>query len=134
MDHLRKTAKIDVALQTKPIYGQDPDLVDFKFLYMHGRGNFTLTPQAIKNFLRAKGAVTHHRPDGSNTQFAMLALWVARRHGMPVDEAYRCSRAERLEQDALRALAVPFAVEDALPGTEIESAGSNGNDHLVPHR
>jgi hypothetical protein len=49
MDHLRKTAKMDVALQTKPIYGQDPDLVDFKFLYMHGRGNFTLPPQAIKN-------------------------------------------------------------------------------------
>src|SRR5438132_1905378 len=49
MDHLRKTAQIDVTLHTKPIYGQDPDLVDFKFLYMHGRGNFTLTPQAIKN-------------------------------------------------------------------------------------
>jgi len=25
--------------------------------------------------------------DGSNTQFAMLALWVARRHGLPVDDA-----------------------------------------------
>lgn len=27
--------------------------------------------------------------DNSNTQFAMLALWVARRHGLPVDEALR---------------------------------------------
>lgn len=26
------------------------------------------------------------RGDNSNTQFAMMALWVARRHGMPVDE------------------------------------------------
>jgi hypothetical protein len=49
MDHLRKTAKLDVALQTKPIYGQDPDIVDYKFLYMHGRGGFTLPTQAIKN-------------------------------------------------------------------------------------
>jgi hypothetical protein len=27
--------------------------------------------------------------DNSNTQFAMLALWVARRHGMPVDRAFQ---------------------------------------------
>jgi hypothetical protein len=29
------------------------------------------------------------RPDNSNTQFALLALWVARRHGFPVDTALR---------------------------------------------
>jgi hypothetical protein len=49
MDHLRKRAKLDVALQTKPIYASDPDLMDFRFLYMHGRGNFTMSPEAIKN-------------------------------------------------------------------------------------
>ena len=49
MDHLRKTAQLDVALQTKPIYANDPDLVDFKFLYMHGRGKFTLSPDSVKN-------------------------------------------------------------------------------------
>jgi hypothetical protein len=27
------------------------------------------------------------RPDNSNSQFALLALWVARRHGLPVDNA-----------------------------------------------
>lgn len=49
MDHLRKTAQLDVALQTKAISATDPDLVDFKFLYMHGRANFTLSPDAVKN-------------------------------------------------------------------------------------
>jgi hypothetical protein len=29
------------------------------------------------------------RPDNSNTQFAALALWVARRHGFPVDNSLR---------------------------------------------
>src|SRR5262249_45899420 len=28
-----------------------------------------------------------HIDDNSNTQFAILALWVGRRHGMPVDQA-----------------------------------------------
>jgi hypothetical protein len=49
MDHLRKAAQLDVALQTKAISANDTDLVDFKFVYMHGRGNFTLSPDAVKN-------------------------------------------------------------------------------------
>jgi hypothetical protein len=49
MNHVHKTAQIDVAMQTKPIYATDPDLMNFKFLYMHGRGNFTLTPEAVRN-------------------------------------------------------------------------------------
>ena len=49
MDHLRKTKGLDVDLQTKPIYGNDPNLADFKFLYMHGRGHFSFTPEAAKN-------------------------------------------------------------------------------------
>jgi hypothetical protein len=47
--NLRKQAQLDVALQTKPIYASDPDLMDFKFLYMHGRGNFNFSPEAVKN-------------------------------------------------------------------------------------
>jgi hypothetical protein len=31
------------------------------------------------------------RPDNSNSQFALLALWVSRRHGFPVDDALRSS-------------------------------------------
>jgi hypothetical protein len=49
MDHLRKTSQLDVALQTKAIAAADPDLVDFKFLYMHGRANFAFSPEAVKN-------------------------------------------------------------------------------------
>jgi len=49
MDHLRKTARIDVSLQTKAIYGTDPDLVDYKFVYMHGRGAVNLPANAIAN-------------------------------------------------------------------------------------
>jgi hypothetical protein len=49
MDSLRKRAKLDVTLQTKPIYATDPDLTDYRFLYMHGRGNFTLSPEGLKN-------------------------------------------------------------------------------------
>jgi hypothetical protein len=48
--HLREKARLDVTLQTKPIYPHDPDLADFRFLYMHGRGNFTFqAPKAIEN-------------------------------------------------------------------------------------
>ncbi|HLJ94323.1 MAG TPA: DUF4159 domain-containing protein [Gemmataceae bacterium] len=49
MDHLRKSAQLDVTLQTKAVYANDPDLVDFKFLYMHGRANFVFSPEAVKN-------------------------------------------------------------------------------------
>jgi hypothetical protein len=49
MDHLRKRAKLDVALQTKPIYANDPDLMDYRFLYMHGRGSFTFSEESVKN-------------------------------------------------------------------------------------
>jgi hypothetical protein len=47
-------------------------------------------PQEIQNQLnqvaRNRGAV-QLSGDNSNTQFAVLALWVARRHGLPVDTA-----------------------------------------------
>jgi hypothetical protein len=49
MDHLHKTAGLDVVMDTQPIYGTDPNLPDYRFLYMHGRGNFVLSPEAIKN-------------------------------------------------------------------------------------
>lgn len=48
MDQLRKKAHLDVALQTKPIYASDPDLLDFRFLYMHGRGPFLFTDEAVR--------------------------------------------------------------------------------------
>lgn len=44
------------------------------------------TPEMIK---RVKKIAPNYQTamDNSNTQFAMLALWVARRHGVPVDDA-----------------------------------------------
>jgi Domain of unknown function (DUF4159) len=49
MDHLHKHVGFDVALQSKAIYASDPDLADYKFLYMHGRGAFGLEDAALKN-------------------------------------------------------------------------------------
>jgi hypothetical protein len=58
-------------------------------------------PDEVRPLLRAaeKPQALAYLPDGSNTQFAMLALWVARRHGVPVDEALlRTVRAFRRAQ------------------------------------
>jgi hypothetical protein len=49
MADLRKTARMNVALQTEAVASTDPNLVDFKFLYMHGRGDFTISHAGIKN-------------------------------------------------------------------------------------
>jgi hypothetical protein len=48
-----------------------------------------LFPQIRKQIEKLKTADIdrNHGGDNSNTQFAMLALWVARRHGLPVDDA-----------------------------------------------
>jgi hypothetical protein len=40
MRELRDKAKLDVALQAEEVYPDRPEVVDFKFLYMHGRGEF----------------------------------------------------------------------------------------------
>src|SRR5215211_4023350 len=40
----------------------------------------------------------------------------------------------RLEDHALGSLAIPFAVEDALPGTQIESSRGHRDDDLVAQR
>jgi hypothetical protein len=49
LDHLHKQDQLDVDLRTKPLYAADPALPDFRFLYLHGRGNFTLSEAGIKN-------------------------------------------------------------------------------------
>ena len=40
---------MNVALQTEAISATDPNLVDFKFLYVHGCADFKISPQGIKN-------------------------------------------------------------------------------------
>jgi hypothetical protein len=49
MDHMRKQAGLDVALQTQPVRATDENLSDYRFLYMHGRGTFSLSPEGIQN-------------------------------------------------------------------------------------
>ncbi len=40
---------MNVSLQTEAISATDPNLVDFKFLYMHGRADFRISPAGAKN-------------------------------------------------------------------------------------
>jgi hypothetical protein len=49
MSHLRKNSQLDVVLRPKGVFTDDKDLADFKFLYMHGRGRFSLTEAEITN-------------------------------------------------------------------------------------
>jgi hypothetical protein len=48
MDYLHKQIGIDVALQTKLIDPADPNLADWRFLYMHGRGAFGISDAGMK--------------------------------------------------------------------------------------
>jgi hypothetical protein len=54
LSHVHKLAGVDVALQTEPVPTEKDGkvdlqgLVDFKFLYMHGRGDFTYPPEQLK--------------------------------------------------------------------------------------
>jgi len=52
MIHLRKEAKLDVALQTDTVSITQPALFSYKFLYMHGRKRFQYGDADLKN-LRA---------------------------------------------------------------------------------
>ena len=48
MTEMRKLG-VDVALQTQELALNHPDLTDFRFLYMHGRHDFSLGDQELKN-------------------------------------------------------------------------------------
>ncbi|MBL8796606.1 MAG: DUF4159 domain-containing protein [Planctomycetia bacterium] len=39
---LRKTARMDVALQAQELYPDDKDILNYKFLYLHGRDQFSI--------------------------------------------------------------------------------------------
>ncbi len=54
-----------------------------------------LHPEVAKYFLAVRQSIRNGRPggvagegDNSNTQFGLIALWVATRHGMPADDAF----------------------------------------------
>lgn len=45
MDYVRKQWDLDVILQTRPLTLGDPNLPNYKFLYMHGRREFTIVSE-----------------------------------------------------------------------------------------
>ncbi|HMP04611.1 MAG TPA: DUF4159 domain-containing protein, partial [Gemmatales bacterium] len=45
MTHVKSKHGVDVVLQPKPLMLGDPSLTNFKFLYMHGRSGFQLSPE-----------------------------------------------------------------------------------------
>src|SRR3990167_8620961 len=49
MDHLRKTAGVDVALKTEEMPIFHKNIVDFKFVYMHVRNPFSIPPEELVN-------------------------------------------------------------------------------------
>ncbi len=49
MDQLRKTAGVDVALKTEEMPIFHKSIVDFKFVYMHGRNPFSIPPEELVN-------------------------------------------------------------------------------------
>lgn len=42
MAHLKQTARLDAALQTQELSAGDKDLLNYRFMYMHGRGDFDI--------------------------------------------------------------------------------------------
>jgi hypothetical protein len=49
LSHLHKLAGLDVSLKTEALPVYHESVVDFKFLYMHGRGDFTFPDGQLKN-------------------------------------------------------------------------------------
>jgi hypothetical protein len=52
MLHLRRHARLDVALNAEEKKPADEDLADYRFLYMHGRGEFTFTDEEVDRLRR----------------------------------------------------------------------------------
>lgn len=49
MDHMRKFAALDVVLKTEEMQVFSPNIRDFKFLYLHGRGKFRFAQEEMEN-------------------------------------------------------------------------------------
>jgi hypothetical protein len=52
MQHLNKKLGLDVSIQTQEMQLGDKDLLNYKFMYMHGRGEFTFADRDLR-FLKA---------------------------------------------------------------------------------
>src|SRR3989441_8327426 len=118
------------------------------------RGSRAARPRAAARTAapRRGGARRRPRRPGCGRRSAHRAAWgygdrCAQTHVRPVYycantvnvrpravKGRRDSFAHHLDDHALLALAVPFAVEHPLPGAAVERAAGNGDDHLVPDR
>jgi hypothetical protein len=78
MDTLRKPPlSFDVVLSQKELFAQDPNLVNYPLIYMHGRTEFSFTPEELEK-------LRHHLEPGGGTLFADAAC------GSPAfDSAFR---------------------------------------------
>lgn len=84
IDRLRNLRAKTVQLKTEPAPERKPSAVIDPDLQRRLELLETFGPQ---NGNRNPGAIP--APDNSNTQFAVLALWIARRHGVPTDASLR---------------------------------------------
>jgi hypothetical protein len=63
----------------------DPLPAHLKNLTVVHMNDGTVNPRVIKGKAKPRGMLRGVSGDNSNTQFAILALWVARRHGVPME-------------------------------------------------
>ncbi len=98
MTALHRKQKMDVVISHRAILPQDPNLVNFPFLYIHGRGAMTLAPADLAPLRR-------HLDPGSGVIFADAAC------GSPTfDAAFRAFVAELLPRHKLE----PIPADDPL--------------------
>jgi hypothetical protein len=70
--------------KTPPASGKRPDQVS-KFAKELAQLSPELRELPIVQYKKTKEVDVYHRDDNSNTQFGLLALWTARRHGVPTE-------------------------------------------------
>ncbi len=88
MDHVAKTQGIDVIRQTKPIRLLSPDLPQYKFLYMHGRREFTLDDNEIlklKDHLHTGGFLLADAACGNESFDQSFRAMVGKAFGRPLE-------------------------------------------------
>lgn len=84
IDRLRNLRSKTVVLKTEPTSDRKPAAVIDPDLLRRLEILETYGPQSGN-----RNAATIPSPDNSNTQFAVLALWIARRHGISTDSSLR---------------------------------------------
>jgi hypothetical protein len=88
VSHLNKKHGIDVVLQTKPIVPLDPNLRFFKFLYMHGRREFTMSDEqqlALRQHLETGGMLLADAACGNESFDKAFRTMIEKTFGRPLE-------------------------------------------------